>query len=85
VDRQDVESYVRRDWRALEDSKTAYWADRFKRDGWRAAWDAADALLLDVRRARTDYPTDRERDVDFADHLTLRDRLDRAADAFARR
>ena len=85
VNRHDVEAFVHRDWAAVQDSKSAYWVDRFRQDGWRPAWMAADALWLDVRRAQPDYPTAVDRDRDLADHLTLRANLDRAARAFARR
>jgi hypothetical protein len=81
----DVRAFVHRDWDALAASKTAYWAERFQNDGWQPAWQAADALLLEMRRARPDYPDEQERTLDFSAHLVLRSRLDRAADAFSRR
>lgn len=81
----DVRAFVQRDWDALAASKTAYWAERFQSDGWQPAWQAADALLLEMRRARPDYPDEQERTLDFSAHLALRSRLDRAADAFSRR
>lgn len=85
MDRRAIEAFVGRDWRAVARSKVAYWADRFRQDGWRPAWDASDALLFDVRRARLDFPTEQDRDLDFAAHLQLRDRMDRAAHALTRR
>ena len=82
---REIAEFVGRDWRAIADSKAMYWAERFINDGWRPAWDAANALLVDMRRTRPDYPTDRDREIDFSDHLKLRARLDCAAHAFARR
>lgn len=82
---EDVRAFVQRDWDAVAASKIAYWADRFRQEGWRPAWNAADALLVDMRRLRPDYPDDDERTLDFSAHVTLRSRLDRAADAFAGR
>jgi hypothetical protein len=81
----DVRAYVHRDWDAVAASKTAYWADRFRREGWLRAWNAADALLLDMRRVRPDYPDEDERTLDRSSHLRMRELLDRAADAFTRR
>jgi hypothetical protein len=85
MDRRAVEAFVSRDWHTLAESKVAYWADRFRQDGWRPAWNASDALLLDMRRARPGFPTQHDRDLDFDAHLKLRDRLDRAAHALTRR
>ncbi len=85
MNRRDVEAFVHRDWVAIQDSKSAYWVERFQGDGWRPAWMAADALWLDVRRAQPDYPSAADRDRDLADHLKLRAALDRAASAFASR
>jgi hypothetical protein len=81
----DIRAFVNRDWDAVAASKTAYWAERFQRDGWQPAWQAAGALRSEMRRVRPDYPNAHERALDFAAHLALRDRLDRAADAFSRR
>jgi hypothetical protein len=80
-----IRAFADRDWAAVAASKTRYWADRFRDEGWAPAWHASNALLLDVRRARADYPSDDERERDRAAHLQLRRRLDRVVDAFARR
>jgi len=85
MNREDVRAFVQRDWDAVAASKVAHWADRFRQEGWRPAWDAADALWADMRRVHPEYPDENERTLDFAAHLTLRSRLDRAADAFPRR
>ncbi|MBA3949451.1 MAG: hypothetical protein H0X44_05830 [Acidobacteria bacterium] len=85
MNRRDVEAFVHRDWAAVQDSKSAYWADQFRRHGWGAAWRAADALWVDVRLAQPEYPSAADRERDLAHHLTLRARLDRAASAFTSR
>jgi hypothetical protein len=85
VDRRSIEEYAHRDWEAVSASKLAHWASRFREDGWTAAWNASNGLLLDMRRARPDYPSARDRELDLAAHVSLRQRLDRLADAFAGR
>ena len=83
--RGDIEAFVRRDWREAATAKHQYWAERFRQEGWRPVWDAAQALLVHVRRVRPDYPTDADRAHDLDHHLAFRVALDRIADAFARR
>ncbi len=46
---------------------------------------AATALLQHMWTVQPDYPSRRHRDEDLADHLSLRQRLDRAAHAFTSR
>jgi hypothetical protein len=81
MDRDSIRAFVDRDWNAVAESKTRYWADRFREEGWAAAWHASNALLLDVRLTRPDYPSDDDRALDGAAHLQLRRQLDRVADA----
>jgi hypothetical protein len=85
MDPRAVAEFVNRDWAAIASAKSAYWAERFQQDGWRPAWDAADALLVDVRRTQPDYPTERDRASDLDDHLKLLAVLARASHAIARR
>jgi hypothetical protein len=85
MDRQAIQQYVQRDWQAVSASKLAYWARRFREEGWAPAWDAANALLVDMRRARPDYPSEEDLARDLATHVTARQRLDRIADALTRR
>jgi hypothetical protein len=79
-----VKAFARRDWQQASASKTAYWAEQFRRD-WRTTWEAAQALLNHARQVRTPFPGRRDREADFAFHLSFRVRLDRASDAFTRR
>lgn len=85
VNPRHVEAFVNRDWAAVHDSKAAYWAERFQRDGWQPAWTAADALWADIRRVQPDFPSVADRDRDLADHLRLRASLDRVGRVFTRR
>jgi hypothetical protein len=85
MDPEAIRDFARRDWAAAAASKAAYWAGRYRVEGWQAAWNAANGLLLDMRGARPGYPSadDRARDLDA--HLRLRHRIDRVADALAGR
>ncbi len=84
MDRAAIVDFARRNWRHASELKRAYWADRFQRD-WRTAWNASQALLDYARRVRAPFPTERERQLDFSHHESLRARLDRAAHAFTSR
>ncbi len=81
----ELESFARREWPRVAVSKRAYWAERYRQEGWRATWDAAQALLAHVRSVQPDFPSERDRALDLAHHLALRARLDKTAHAFARR
>ena len=85
MDRSSIEAFVRRDWQAVAASKAAYGVEQFQRAVWRPAWNAADALLLDIRRTQPGFPAERDRAGDYASHLKLRAALDCAAHAIARR
>ena len=81
----DLIAFARRDWHAVARSRLAFWADRYRQDGGTAARAAATHLYAHARRLHAPSLGDAGRADDLADHLRLRDRLDRAADAFARR
>lgn len=85
MDPDAIREFARRDWGAAAASKAQYWARRFQQDGWRPAWEASAALLLQVRRHRPEFPTPGDRDLDLQHHVRLRALLDRAAHAFANR
>jgi hypothetical protein len=85
VTRDDILAFVRRDWAAVEHSKREYWAARFRDEGPRAAREASTLLLQHARRVGIDLLDERARRTDLADHLKLRDRLDRTSRAFAGR
>lgn len=81
----DLRSFACRDWAALARSKRDFWAERYRDAGAAPARRAADALLLHARRLAATGAAGHDRAADLTGHLTLRDRLDRAARAFARR
>ena len=85
MDARAVRRFSTRAWKDVSDSKRAYWAERFRREGWMSVWTAAQGLLAYARRIRPDFPSARERDQDLSDHSTQRTRLERAAHAFTRR
>jgi hypothetical protein len=85
VDPNDLRTFARRDWAAAESAKQQYWTDRFHRDGAAPARHAATLLLEHARRLGAVRPGHADRSDDFAHHVEIRDRLDRAARAFAGR
>lgn len=78
-----MRAFVNRDWNAVAANKTSYWADRFRAQGHQPAWDAANALLADMRRVRLDYPTTDSRADDLHAHVRVCTALTRAAHALA--
>ena len=77
--------FARRDWSASTDAKLKYWVEQYRRHGGGPARAASTALLQHMRRVQPSYPSESDRADDLADHLRLRERLDRAARAFTRR
>ena len=80
----DLRPFAHRDWASAARAKQQYWVDCFQRDGSAPARHAATVLLEHARRLGAVGPAD-DRAGDFAHHVEIRDRLDRAARAFARR
>jgi hypothetical protein len=66
-------------------SKVAYWSEQFAVHGSRPAWEAANALLVDIRRVRPDFPSGDDRAADVAHHVRMCSLLTRAAHAFTGR
>jgi hypothetical protein len=85
MDSKHVREFVDRNRTLVQDAKADYWAQRYRADGWPANWDVAQELYAHARRVRPDFPTQRDRDEDFAHHLRLKNLIDRAAHAFSRR
>jgi hypothetical protein len=84
MDPSHVQAFMRRAWASAAAAKRAYWRERYATGDWKSAWDAAQALLVHVRAVRPDFPSARDRALDLAHHMSLRERLDQAAHAFAR-
>lgn len=74
-----------REWSLRESAERSHWAEIYRREGPRALWDAAQALLAHMRAIRPEFPDDRTRAEDLAHHQALKDRIGRAAHAFTRR
>jgi len=85
VDPKDLRAFANRDWAAAGRAKQQYWAERYRGAGAAPARHAATLLLEHARRLGVAGLTADDRRVDLANHLQLRDRLDRAARAFAGR
>ncbi len=56
MDPREVGAFVNRPWAKLAASKRAYWSERYATEGWRAAWEAAQALLEHARRVQPEFP-----------------------------
>lgn len=81
MDRDAIRQFARRDWAAVNDSKTRSWRDLKDR---RSATDVlllADRLRVHARRLRPDWPTPQER----LDDLLVHQRVGEALRAVARR
>ena len=81
----DLRAFAGRDWAAAAKAKRDYWMERYRHAGSAPARLASSLLLEHARRLGAAIFTDAHRDADLADHVTLRDRLDRAARALADR
>ena len=81
----DLRCFARRDWATAATRKRDYWAEQYRAHGAASARTVSTALLLHMRTVQPDFPTLAQREVDLADHQSLRRRLDRAAHAFAGR
>jgi len=84
VDPRAIEAFARRQWELTARSKTAYWAEEYRRDP-QATFNVSQLLLDHVRSLHPDFQTEADRERDFAAHLSLRASLDRAAHAFTHR
>jgi len=85
MDAAALRQFAGRDWSGAAASKADYWAEAYRRDGPRAARQASTLLWQHARRVHPGFPADADRARDLADHLALRQRLDVAARAIARR
>ena len=83
MDRSDLKAYLERAWRTAEALKRVHWAREFAARGPEATIQAAHALFQHMRLVRPDWPSADQRREDFAHHVELKQRIDRAAHAFA--
>lgn len=85
MDRDAVRNFALRDWRAVEDAKRDYWAERLRREGTETLVAVAEDLRRLVRSVRPEWPTPADRRADLRHHVRLKRRLEAACDAFVRR
>jgi hypothetical protein len=85
VDKKAARAFAARDREQVAALKRKYHAVRHRRSRGRSGIDAALALWLHARAVRPDWPTPRDREEDYAHHVALKRRIDRAAHAFAAR
>ncbi len=85
MDRDAIRAFVARDRDRVAALKRDHHARAHRASRGTSGLDAARALRDYVRRVRPDWPTARDRDEDFAHHVALKGRIDRAAHAFAPR
>lgn len=81
----DLRRFARRDWTTAATRKRDYWAEQYRQFGAAPARRASAALAAHMHAVQPDFPSSRQRDRDLADHASLRQRLDRAANAFTSR
>ena len=75
--RADVESYVRRDWHAVEAAKGAFWAEQKRRLTARELFMIVDAFRAEIRSARPNWPSSEDRADDLESHRRLGEQLRR--------
>jgi hypothetical protein len=85
VDRNAIRAFIARDRERVAALKRDHHAKRYRASRGTAGVQAARLLREHARRVRPDWPTARDRDEDFAHHVALKRRIDRAAHAFAAR
>jgi hypothetical protein len=83
MDRDAIRAFVARDRERVAALKRDHHAGRHRASRGASGLEAAQALRDHVRKVRPDWPTARDRDEDFAHHVALKRRIDRAAHAFA--
>ena len=71
----DAEAYLRRDWRAIEDAKLAFWADQATAGSPAARLSSASRWNAYLRSVQPGYPDAADRAEDLAMHVELGRRL----------
>ena len=77
MDRRDIQAFVNRDWRAVEKRKSDYWVARKREMTPLEALAVADDLWRYVRSIRPDWPSERDRAEDLANHARVSELLSR--------
>ena len=74
----DVRSFARRDWEAVERSKRGHWARVWREQGPAAAWAACTDLWERLRTTSPRWPDDAQRAEDLDHHVEVARKLARA-------
>ena len=85
MDRAAIRAFVARDRERVAALKREHHAKQYQASHGTAGLEAGRWLREHARRVRPDWPTERDRDEDFAHHRALKKVLDRAAHAFSAR
>lgn len=85
VDPASIQAFAHRNRAEVAASKLRYWAEQYRMLGPACTLRASQALWQHMRQLRADWPTARDRAADFAHHVALKGKIDRAAHAFAAR
>lgn len=85
VNAEDIKRFVRRPRAPVESLKASWWASRTGADGGVTSLEAGHALLEHARRVDPSFPSAEYLALDLKHHVVLKDRLDRASRALARR
>lgn len=78
-----MRAFANRDWDAIAKAKREHWARALNAAGPEALFRAAQYLREHARTVRPDWPSADDRARDLADHIKLKQLLDRAADGRA--
>ena len=78
VDHEGARSFVATDWTGLAADKERYWAEWKRQEGPGAGVQMAAALRAQIKRARPDWPSERERREDLETHLRVLEVVARA-------
>ena len=78
----DLRAYAQRAWHVLGALEQDHWARELDSRGPLATLEASQVLWAHMRRVRPDWPTAADRDADLADHVALKQIIDRAAGVF---
>jgi hypothetical protein len=83
MDRTALRAFAGRDRDSVAALKREHHARRHRASRGAAGLQAAQALREHARKVRPDWPTARDRREDFAHHVALKRKIDRAAHAFS--
>jgi hypothetical protein len=82
LDPEALRAYANRAWQRASALKGQHWARELAERGPLATFAASQLLMAHMRHVRPDWPSERERDEDFAHHIALKRVIDLAAGAF---